>query len=132
MIIQPSKEEVYLPISGQAIPDLSLYLREELDKSGIEYLDLTPTFRRQAARGEKLFFESDPHPNAAGYALIASSVLAYLKERRGQAPESGWKASENITALLDHHTPKARHTWRSRTCGSVGDNRQGAAAECIR
>jgi len=80
VVIQPSKEEVYLPISGQAIPDLSVHLREELKNAGIEYLDLTETFRQRAARGAKLFFETDPHPNAAGYALIADSVLAYLKQ----------------------------------------------------
>jgi lysophospholipase L1-like esterase len=102
MVIQPSKEEVYLPIAGQAIPDLSFYLREELEKAGIEYFDLTTIFRRHAARGEKLFFETDPHPNSQGYALIADSVLAYLKESSSQAPEDGWKASENMTARLDH------------------------------
>jgi lysophospholipase L1-like esterase len=86
VIIQPSKEEVYLPISGQAIPDLSFHLREELKNAGIEYLDLTVPFRRRAARGEKLFFETDPHPNAAGYALIADSVLAYLKQNAAYSP----------------------------------------------
>jgi lysophospholipase L1-like esterase len=80
VVIQPSKEEVYLPMSGQAIPDLTVHLREELKNAGIGYLDLTRVFRRRAAGGEKLFFESDPHPNAAGYALIADSVLAYLKQ----------------------------------------------------
>ena len=80
VVIQPSKEEVYMPLLGQAIPDFSVHLREELNTSGIEYLDLTKSFRQRAARGEKLFFEYDPHPNAAGYALIADSVLAYLKQ----------------------------------------------------
>ncbi len=80
VVIQPSKEEVYLPMLGQAVPDLSVHLREELKHAGIAYLDLTGTFRQSAARGEKLFFESDPHPNAAGYTLIADSVLAYLKQ----------------------------------------------------
>lgn len=83
VVIQPSKEEVYMPLLGQAIPELSVHLREELHNAGIEYLDLTKSFRQRAARGEKLFFEFDPHPNAAGYALIADSVVAYL-ERNSQ------------------------------------------------
>ena len=30
-------------------------------------------------RGERLFFENDGHPNAAGYRLIAEQTAAYLK-----------------------------------------------------
>jgi lysophospholipase L1-like esterase len=99
VIIQPSKEEVYLPILGQAIPDLSVHLREELKNAGIEYLDLTETFRQRAARGEKLFFETDLHPNAAGYALIADSVFAHLK----QNPKYQ-NTRENIQAKFQGHS----------------------------
>lgn len=98
IVIQPSKEEVYLPMLGQAIPDLSVHLRAELKNSGIGYLDLTRIFRQRAARGDKLFFESDPHPNAAGYALIADSVLAYLKQNPQYLEHTGDRVSVKLHA----------------------------------
>jgi lysophospholipase L1-like esterase len=80
VIFQPSKEEVYLPSLGGAPPDPSGPLREALTRVGIEYVDVIPVFRQHAAAGERLFFEVDGHPNAAGYALIAATVLSYLKD----------------------------------------------------
>jgi hypothetical protein len=80
VILQPSKEEVYLPLLGGVPPDPSGPLREALTRVGIEYVDVIPVFRQHAAAGELLFFEVDGHPNAAGYALIAATVLSYLKE----------------------------------------------------
>jgi hypothetical protein len=50
-----------------------------LGKLGIPYIDLLPGFRRRAAQGEVLFFETDGHPNARGYALIAELVLDHLR-----------------------------------------------------
>jgi hypothetical protein len=55
-------------------------LRVKLEEFGIPYLDLLPAFRSRAAKGEVLFFETDGHPNARGYALIAQRVLAHLKD----------------------------------------------------
>jgi lysophospholipase L1-like esterase len=81
VILQPSKEEVYLPLLGQDPPDPSAPLRQALDHLGLAYLDLTLAFRQRAAAGERLFFEVDGHPNAAGYALIAELVLGHLKNR---------------------------------------------------
>jgi lysophospholipase L1-like esterase len=80
IVFQPSKEEVYLDAVGKTIPDPSRPLQEELKKSGIDYLNLTPVFRERAVTGEKLFFEVDGHPSAAGQELIADAVLAYLKQ----------------------------------------------------
>jgi lysophospholipase L1-like esterase len=80
VVLQPSKEEIYLPLPGEPAHDLTRPLRESLSESGIDYLDLTSVFREQAAAGNKLFFTDDGHPNAAGYALIADVVLAYLKQ----------------------------------------------------
>ena len=80
----PSKEEVYLPVFGQAAADLASPFLPELDKRGIAYLDLGPHFRQRAAAGEVLFWEVDVHPNARGYALIAELVLPHLREHDGQ------------------------------------------------
>jgi hypothetical protein len=79
IILQPSKEEVYLAPSGEPDPDPGSPLRIKLGELGIRYLDLLPDFRSRAAKGEVLFFETDGHPNARGYALTAELVLAYLQ-----------------------------------------------------
>jgi lysophospholipase L1-like esterase len=84
VILQPSKEEVYLPLLGAAILDAAGPLRQALERSGIDYLDLTPGFRERARTEEKLFQEVDGHPNARGYALIAELVHAHLKSHAGK------------------------------------------------
>jgi hypothetical protein len=81
VVLQPSKEEVYLPLLGEPSPDLQGPLRTALEEGGIPYLDLLPGFRRRAAKGEALFFQSDGHPNGRGYALIADLVLSHLKNK---------------------------------------------------
>jgi hypothetical protein len=80
VLFLPSKEEVYLPIFGEAAADLAAPFRPELEKRGIAYLDLGPHFRQRAAAGETLFWEVDGHANARGYALIAEVVLVHLQE----------------------------------------------------
>jgi hypothetical protein len=93
IVFQPSKEEVYLPLLRKKVLDPSQPLREELDKSGIEYLDLAPVFRERAAMGKKLFFEVDGHPNAAGQGLIADAVLAHLKNHPAKYDLEEFEAS---------------------------------------
>jgi lysophospholipase L1-like esterase len=82
VILQPSKEEVYLPLIGEASVDTDpgKALRAKLEALGIPYLDLLPEFRQRAAKGQALFFETDGHPNVRGYALIAELVLDHLKK----------------------------------------------------
>lgn len=80
ILIFPDKEQVYLPILGEAVVNLAAPLLPELDKRGIAYLDFGPYFRQRAAVGEALFWEEDVHPNERGYALIAQIVLAHLQE----------------------------------------------------
>lgn len=80
MVLQPSKEEVYLPLMEKDVPDLTRDLRAAFDERGIRYLDLAPAFRERAAAGERLFYEVDGHPNARGYALTAQLLLAHLHE----------------------------------------------------
>jgi lysophospholipase L1-like esterase len=87
IVLQPSKEEVYLPLLGKPFFDPSRALRAVLEESGIEYLNLTPAFRNRAAKGQQLFFEIDGHPNAAGHGLIAAEVIDYLRNNSKRASQ---------------------------------------------
>jgi hypothetical protein len=88
----PSKEEVYLPLLEEHVPDLAAAFLPSLDQRGIAYLNLSPSFRARAAAGEKLFFEVDGHPNTQGHALIAEVVGAYLT-RQAQLDGPGHEPS---------------------------------------
>jgi hypothetical protein len=83
VVFQPSKEETYLPLLGNTVPDLQHAHQEALAQHGIVMLDLTPIFRHQATIGARLFFPVDGSPNARAHLLIARSVLRHLT---GQAP----------------------------------------------
>ena len=87
-VFQPTKEEVYLPLLGEAASDLGQPLRAAMDRLDLDYLDLTLPFRQRARDGEQLFFEADGHPNRQGYRLIAHEVLAHLKQK---ATAYGWR-----------------------------------------
>jgi lysophospholipase L1-like esterase len=82
VVLQPTKEEVYLPLLDHVTLDPGRPLREAFQRLGIDYLDLGPVFRERAAAGQRLFFEVDGHPNAAGYALIAEAVHHELERRQ--------------------------------------------------
>jgi lysophospholipase L1-like esterase len=113
VVIQPSKEEVYMPLTGESVRDAAAFLRVLFDELGIEYLDLLPRFRQQAEE-KALFFESDGHPNAAGYHLIFESLAAHLKARRaaygltGERPTGGAgerRSSMSGGLVTDKFTP---------------------------
>jgi lysophospholipase L1-like esterase len=91
VIFQPSKEETYLSLVGEDVLNPAGPLQEELKKLGIAYLELGPAFRERAAKGEKLFFEVDGHPNARGYALIAELVLSHLKANARKYGLKDWE-----------------------------------------
>jgi hypothetical protein len=80
VVLQPSKEEVYLPLMGEPAPDPGSPLRMALEQLGVPYLNLVQGFRSRAESGEVLFFEADGHPNRRGHALTAEIVLAYLNK----------------------------------------------------
>lgn len=80
LMLQPAKEEVYAAGRSDELPDATIALRAELDALGIEYIDAVPAFREKAQQGQALFFPIDGHPNAAGYAVLASLVAEYLSE----------------------------------------------------
>jgi hypothetical protein len=81
VVLQPTKEEVHLPITAVMAVDPLAALRSELDKAGIEYVDLMPVFRDRASSGQWLYFAHDSHPNRVGYALIASAVHGRIVKR---------------------------------------------------
>jgi lysophospholipase L1-like esterase len=84
VVLQPGKEETYLPLLDGTLADPGAPLRAELRARGIEYLDLLPAFRERAAAGAKLFYEFDGHPNAEGYRLTAQGILAHLESNAAE------------------------------------------------
>ncbi len=81
-VLVPTKEEVYLPILGESSPDLVGPYASELERLGIEHLDLTAAFQAEARRSHgALFFEIDGHPNVAGNRLIARAIGDHLLEK---------------------------------------------------
>ena len=84
----PTKEEVHWPLLGDDRGE-SWGIRVEpfvaaFERLGIRYLDLTPILQERVARGERLFFEIDVHPNAQGYRLIADTVALRLEKLVGR------------------------------------------------
>src|SRR4029453_8364998 len=102
MVLQESKEEVYLPELEDNVPDITRGLRDVFDSHGIDYLDLLPGLRERARAGEQLFFERDGHPNRRGYALDAALILAHLRENAAKygLVQTGVKSAGNLPARL--------------------------------
>jgi lysophospholipase L1-like esterase len=84
VVLQPGKEETYIPLLDGTPADPGAPLRAALAARGIEYLDLLPLFREHAAAGAKLFYEFDGHPNAEGYRLTAEGILAHLESNAAE------------------------------------------------
>jgi hypothetical protein len=79
VVLQPGKEETYLPLLDGSTPDPGAPLRAALEARGIAYLDLLPAYREQAEAGAQLFYQIDGHPNRDGYRLTAEEVVAHLQ-----------------------------------------------------
>ncbi len=78
VVLFPSKWEALEPLLGRPAPALVAPFARRLDELGIAHLDLTPMLRERSARGERLFFEVDIHPNVAGYRAISKVVADHL------------------------------------------------------
>lgn len=82
----PSKESAYKPeylklFSGDYLHNEEegyARIRKLADEQGIECVDLTPVFRDHASKGEKLYFDKDPHWNELGNKVAADAILPYL------------------------------------------------------
>lgn len=81
VLLVPTKEEVYLPLVDEPSPPAAAPFAAQFASDGVPYLDLTPYLQARARAGERLFFEVDGHPNAAGYRVIAEAVLNLLADR---------------------------------------------------
>ena len=96
VLLFPTKEEIYLPLVAHGYAsDPSAPIRAALNLHGIPYVDLTPHFRGQAAADRALFFETDGHPNARGYALIAEVVLSHLKANSRKYGLKDWETDSS-------------------------------------
>ena len=82
VLLQPAKEEVYRETEGAILPDASVGIRASLKQLQIEYVDATANLRRRAESGEELYFPTDGHPNAQGYAAFAELLADYLESSR--------------------------------------------------
>ncbi|MDW8369832.1 MAG: GDSL-type esterase/lipase family protein [Geminicoccaceae bacterium] len=86
VVLMPTKEDVYLPLAGVAVPNSSAAVREQLERRGVPLLDLGEILRAEASpRGPALYFEVDGHPNLKGQAIIAEAVAAWLEDVALQA-----------------------------------------------
>jgi lysophospholipase L1-like esterase len=84
VLLFPTKEEIYLPLIGQPTPAPLAPFVPELRRRGIPLIDFTGPFTEQARAGRSIYFELDPHPNQAGYRLIADTVAAYLRSHAAE------------------------------------------------
>jgi hypothetical protein len=103
VVIQPAKEEVYLPLLSRPVADLSAPVRLALDAHGIAYLDLTAAFRQCARAGKRLFFEVDGHVNTQGHRLIAQEVLAHLSNNAPVYTPPSVPSPSDRVQLQCHH-----------------------------
>ena len=56
-------------------------VREAARESGLDWLDLSESFRPYRDRVEEIRMEGQRHPNAAGYRLIAEAAALEIERR---------------------------------------------------
>ena len=89
VLLQPAKEEVYREAENAPLPDATAALRRRLQQLEIEYIDAAPALQELAQDSAPLYFPTDGHPNADGYAVFAKLVADYLEttgEMQGIVP----------------------------------------------
>jgi len=91
VLLFPSKEEVYLPIMDEPAPRAVQPFATALEEKGIDVLDLTAPLQERARAGACLFHEVDGHPDAAGYEVIADTVLRHLEQNAGKYQLVNWR-----------------------------------------
>ena len=101
VLLFPTKEEIYLPLLNQPVPKPLAAFPPELARRGIDYIDFTGPFTAEAKAGRSIYFELDPHPNRAGYTLIARTVSEYL-QRHARALGLTVGASASLSSRRTH------------------------------
>lgn len=96
VLLIPTKEYVYqdtvldrgMDLSGSSFQELieseervKARVRAQLDSAGVAYLDLVEPMRAAAAQNA-IFPESDGHPNALGYSIIATEVSNWIDRQK--------------------------------------------------
>lgn len=84
----PSKESAYKSEYLKLFPGDYLDNEEEgyarlykiAEEREIDCVDLTPVFRAHAGKGEKLYFDQDPHWNESGNKIASDVILPYLRK----------------------------------------------------
>lgn len=88
--VAPDGSLLTLPVEGVDVTESELRanvsslrdaLRGALEARGVELLDLTPAFQAEARKGAQLYLTNDTHWTAAGHALAAQSIGAFLAQR---------------------------------------------------
>ena len=92
----PTASQIYSPYSTQASGSQWLYVRDRqiavrgntemairmiANKTGVDFISLTPPFERAAADGKMVYYALDAHWNAEGREIAAQFVADLLKPR---------------------------------------------------
>jgi lysophospholipase L1-like esterase len=92
VLLMPTKEEVYLPLTGESAASPTAALAQKLAEAKIPALDLGAALRERASRsGPALYFAIDGHPNPTGQAIIAEAVRKWVADRVPYLADSGSK-----------------------------------------
>lgn len=91
VLLFATKEDVYLPLRDDPVPQVLNSFVQALEQRGIPYLNLAGPVREVARQGRRLFFTVDGHPNTAGYRVIADAVLAHLRQHARTYGLTDWQ-----------------------------------------
>jgi len=90
VLLMPTKEEVYLPLTGESAASPTAALARKLAEAGVPALDLGAALRERASpSGPALYFAIDGHPNPKGQAIIAEAVRNWVTEQAPYLADAG-------------------------------------------